>query len=128
MSSIQKEHNATENTLAERTYGTFATGTCCSSLSTKFDRLAYAPIDGPTKNRAKKHDVIDGDSLAGERVNPGYVYFNKQAPSFANDNTAVSAVAGFKNTPLAYEVPVSGYIDKVEHLLYLEDVRSQYYT
>ena len=54
--------------------------------------------------------------MAGERVDPGDVYVNKQTPTNANDNTTVSAVAaGFKNTPLTYKAPVSGYIDKVKH-------------
>ena len=85
-------------------------------IFTRFDRLADAPIDDTTKKRVKKYDIIDGDGLAmaGERVDPGDVYVNKQTPTNANDNTTVSAVAaGFKNTPLTYKAPVSGYIDKV---------------
>ena len=67
--------------------------------------------------------------MAGEREDHGDVYFNKQTTTNANDNTAVSGVAaGFKNTPLTYKAPVSGYIDKVRHPLYCEDVRSRYYT
>lgn len=60
--------------------------------------------------------------MAGERVDPGDVYVNKQTPTNANDNTTVSAVAaGFKNTPLTYKAPVSGYVDKVRsrHILKL---------
>lgn len=82
----------------------------------RFDRLADAPVDETTKKRVKKYDIIDGDGLAmaGERVDPGDVYVNKQTPTNANDNTTVSAVAaGFKNTPLTYKAPVSGYVDKV---------------
>jgi len=71
--------------------------------------------------------MIDGDGLAGERVDPRDVYFNKQTPTNANDSTTVSAVvAGFKNTPLTNKAPVSGYIDMFEHPLYCEDVCSQY--
>jgi len=115
----------------ERTYDTFATKACYSSLPTRFDRLAGAPIDELTKKMVKKYEIIDGDgmAMAGERVDPEDVYVNKQTPTNDNDNTTVSAVAaGFKNTPLTYKAPVSGYIDKVEHPLYFEDVRSQYYT
>ena len=62
-------------------------------------------------------------------MDPGDVYFNKQTPTNANDNTTLSAVAaGIKNTPKTYNAPVSGYIDKVEHPLYCEDVCSQYYV
>jgi DNA-directed RNA polymerase III subunit RPC2 len=102
----------------ERTYDdTFTTENILLNL-TRFDRLADAPIDETTKKKVKKYDIIDGDGLAmtGERVDPGDVYVNKQTPTNANDNTTVSAVpAGFKNTPLAYKAPVSGYIDKVRH-------------
>ena len=126
-----------KNTTLIRKYpnGTYArqfpNRTCYLPIPTRFDRLADAPIDEPTKKKVKKYDIIDGDGLAmaGERVDPGDVYINKQTPTNANDNTTVSAVAaGFKNTPLTYKAPVSGYIDKVKHPLYCEDVRSQYYT
>jgi len=94
-----------------------------------FDRLVYAPIDESTEKTVQKYEIVDGDSLAGERMEPGDAFFNNQTPTNANANTAVSAVAaGFKNTPLLYKAPVSGYIDKVEHPLYFEDVLSQYYT
>jgi len=86
-------------------------------------------MDESTKKKVQKYEIIDGGGLAGECMEPGDVYFNKQTPTIANANTAVSAVAaGFMNTPLTYRAPVSGYIDKVEHPLYFEDVRSQYYT
>ena len=82
----------------------------------------------PWRNRRRKvqqYDIIDGDGLAGERVDPEDVYVNKQTPTNANDNTTVSAVAaGFKNTPLTNKAPVPGYIDMVEHPLYCEDVCS----
>ena len=90
------------------------------------DRLAYAPMDESTKKKVQKYDIIDWDGLAGERVDPGDVYFNKQTPTNANDSTTVSAAAGFMNTPLTDKAPVSGYIDMVEHPLYCEDVCSQY--
>jgi DNA-directed RNA polymerase III subunit RPC2 len=98
---------------------------------TRFDRLADAPVDETTKKKVKKYDIIDGDGLAmaGERVDPGDIYVNKQTPTNANDNTTVSAVAaGFKNTPLTYKAPVSGYIDKVKHSSYCEAIFSQSYT
>ena len=97
---------------------------------TRFDRLADAPIDEMTKKKVKKYDIIDGDGLAmaGERVDPGDVYVNKQTPTNANDNTTVSAVAaGYKNTPLAYKAPVSGHIDKVRPSQDCETICSQYY-
>jgi len=63
--------------------------------------------------------------MAGERVDPGDVYSNKQTPTNANYSTTVSAVtAGFKNTPRTYKAPVSGYIDKVVRSLYGGDIRS----
>lgn len=127
----ERTQRSSENTLMERTYDIFRTETCYSSLYTRFDRLADAPIDETTKKRVKKYDIIDGDGLAmaGERVDPGDIYVNKQTPTNANDNTTVSAVAaGFKNTPLTYKAPVSGYIDKVKYPLCCEDVPSQSYT
>jgi len=102
-----------------------------SLIFTRFDRLAGAPIDETTKKKVKKFDTIDGDvlAMAGGRVDPGDVYVNKQTPTNANDNTTVSAVvAGFKNTPLTYKAPVSGYIDKVRYPSYFNAVRLQYYT
>ena len=62
-----------------------------SLIFTRFDRLADAPIDETTKKKVKKFDIIDGDGLAmaGERVDPGDVYVNKQTPTNANDNTTV---------------------------------------
>jgi len=124
----ERTQRSSKNTATERTYDTFATETCYSPLPTRFDRLVHAPIDGPTKKNVKKCDIIDGDGLAGERVDPRDVYFNKQIPTNANANatTTLSAVAaGFKNTPMTNKAPVSGYIDKVEHPLYCEDVFSQ---
>jgi len=114
----ERTQRSSENTPMERTYDTFPTETCYLSLPTSFDRLADAPVDETTKKKVKKYDIIDGDGLAmaGERVDPGDIYVNKQTPTNANDNTTVSAVAaGFKNTPLTYKAPVSGYIDKVKH-------------
>jgi len=65
-------------------------------------------MEEPTKKKVQKYDIIDGDGLAGERVDPGDVYFNKQTPTNANDNTTRSALAaGFKNTPLTNKAPVS---------------------
>jgi len=123
----ERTQRLSENTPAERTYDTFATETCYSPLPTRFGHLAYAPMEEPTKKNIQKYDIIDGDSLAGEHVDPGDVEFDKQAPTNDNDNTTVSVVAaGFKNTPLTYQAPASGYIDKVEHPLYCEDVCSQY--
>jgi len=123
----ERTQRLSENTPAERTYDTFVTETCYSPLPTRFDRLAYAPMEEPTKQKVEKYDIIDRDGSAGERVDSGDVYFNKQTPTNANDSTTVSAVAaGFKNTPLTNKAPVSGYIDMVEHPLYCEDVCSQY--
>ena len=114
----------------ERTYDTFATEACYPSLPTRFDRLAGAPIDELTKKMVKKYEIIDGDgmAMAGERVDPEDVYVNKQTPTNDNDNTTVSVAAGFKNTPLTYKAPVSGYIDKVRYPSYFNAVRLQYYT
>jgi len=85
-------------------------------------------MEEPTKKKVQKYDIIDGDGLAGERADPGDVYFNKQTPTNANANTicSVSSSGRFKNTPLTDKAPVSGYIDMVEHPLYCEDVCSQY--
>lgn len=51
----------------------------------------------------------------GERVDPGDVYVNKQSPTNATDNTFTGQAASvpYKNTPLSYKSPVSGYVDKV---------------
>lgn len=65
----------------------------------------------------KKYDIIQADGLAGvgERVDPGDVYINKQAPTNANDNsfTGQAATVPYKNTPMTYKSPVAGQIDKV---------------
>lgn len=67
----------------------------------------------------KKYDILQSDGIAGagERVDPGDVYINKQTPTNANDNSyaAGTAVAtdSFKNAPLSYKSPIAGYIDKV---------------
>jgi len=82
----------------------------------RFDRLADAPLD-ETGQISKKYDIIQHDGLAGvgERVDPGDVYVNKQSPSNATDNTFTGQAASvpYKNAPLTYKSPVSGYIDKV---------------
>jgi len=117
----ERNQRPSENTPTERTYDISSTETCYSPILTRFDRLADAPIDEPTKKKVEKYDIIDRDGLAkaGERVDPGDVYVNKQTPTNANEKTAVSAVAaGFKNTPLTYKAPASGYIDKVKHPLF----------
>jgi len=82
----------------------------------RFDRLGDAPLD-ETGQISKKYDIIQHDGLAGvgERVDPGDVYVNKQSPSNATDNTFTGQAASvpYKNAPLTYKSPVSGYIDKV---------------
>ena len=69
----ERTQRLSENTPAERTCDTFATETCYSPLHTRFDRLAYEPMEEPTKKQVPKYDMIDGDGLAGERVDPGDV-------------------------------------------------------
>ena len=85
-------------------------------LSSRFDRLADAPID-ENGQIAKKYDIIQSDGLAGvgERVDPGDVYVNKQTPSNSTDNTFTGQAASvpYRNTPLSYKSPVAGNIDKV---------------
>ena len=51
----------------------------------------------------------------GERVDHGDVFVNKQSPTNATDNpfTGQPASVPYKNAPLSYKSPVSGYIDKV---------------
>jgi len=127
MPSIQKEHNAypkipQRNVRTTRSRPKHVTHIYLPSLTVLHTR--------PWTNRRRKgqkYDIINGDGLTGERVDPGDAYFNKQRPANTNANTTVSAVAaGFKNTPLTYKAPVSGYIDKVEHPLYCGDVCSQH--
>jgi len=112
MSSIQKKNTTLiRNAPMERTYDTFPTETWYSPLPTRIDRVAYAPIDEPTKKRLKNTRSSMGTvlAMAGEHVDPGDVHFNKQTPTNANYNTTMSAVAaGFKNAPLPYKAPVSG--------------------
>jgi hypothetical protein len=87
-----------------------------SPLFRRFDRLADAPFD-ENGQVLKKYDIIQSDGLAGvgERVDPGDVYVNKQSPTNATDNTFTGQAASvpYKNAPLSYKSPVSGYIDKV---------------
>ncbi|CED85369.1 beta and beta-prime subunits of dna dependent rna-polymerase [Phaffia rhodozyma] len=84
-----------------------------------FDRIADTPLAPGTNVPLKKYDILQSDGIAGagERVDPGDVYINKQTPTNANDNsyTAGTAVATdtFKNAPLSYKSPIAGYIDKV---------------
>jgi DNA-directed RNA polymerase III subunit RPC2 len=84
-----------------------------------YDRIADAPLDEETGLPQKRYDIIQSDGIAGagERVDPGDVYINKQTPTNANDNSfnpgTASAPASFKNAPLSYKSPIAGYIDKV---------------
>lgn len=58
---------------------------------------------------------MDGLAGVGERVDPGDIYINKQAPTNATDNTFTGQAASvpYKNTPMTYKSPVAGNIDKV---------------
>ncbi|KIJ23197.1 hypothetical protein M422DRAFT_276275 [Sphaerobolus stellatus SS14] len=81
-----------------------------------YDRLADAPVDENGEIPIKYLSVeSDGLAGAGERLNPGDVYVNKQTPSNANDNsyTGQPGAASYKNTPMSYKSPVAGYVDKV---------------
>lgn len=86
-----------------------------TSLPTRFDRLADAPVENGQIH--KKYDIIQPDGLAGvgERVDPGDVYINKQTPANANDNsfTGQASAVSYKNSPMAYKSPIPGNIDKV---------------
>jgi len=74
---LEKTQHSSENVTMERTYDAFTTESCYSPLPTRFDRLAYAPMDESTKKKVQKYEIIDGGSLAGECMEPGDVYFNK---------------------------------------------------
>jgi DNA-directed RNA polymerase III subunit RPC2 len=58
---------------------------------------------------------MDGLAGVGERVDPGDIYINKQAPTNATDQhfTGQAASVPYKNTPMTYKSPVAGNIDKV---------------
>ena len=82
-----------------------------------FDRLADAPVNehGEPLRRFEALEA-DGISGAGERLEPGDVYINKQIPTNANDNSAgtmLNSAITYKNAPLSYKSPVEGYIDQV---------------
>ena len=60
--------------------------------------------------------VPDGITGAGERLEPGAVFVNKQMPTNANDNsagTALHSAVSYKSAPLSYKAPVEGYVDQV---------------
>lgn len=84
-----------------------------------YDRIADTPMEEGTNIPLKRYDILQSDGIAGagERVDPGDVYVNKQTPTNANDNSfnpGTSAVqSSFKNAPLSYKAPIAGYIDKV---------------
>lgn len=82
-----------------------------------FDRLADAPVD-ENGEVPSKYSSLEADGLAGagERLNPGDVYINKQTPSNANDNSFTGqpgASTTYRNTPMTYKYPIPGYVDKV---------------
>jgi DNA-directed RNA polymerase III subunit RPC2 len=60
--------------------------------------------------------AVEGDGLAGAgaKVDPTWVYVNKQTPTNANDNNMESiAPSKWKNAPMSYKAPEPGYIDKL---------------
>lgn len=82
-----------------------------------FDRLADAPAD-EFGEVPPKYSSLEADGLAGagERLNPGDVYINKQTPSNANDNSFTGQPGSsttYRNTPMTYKYPIPGYVDKV---------------
>jgi DNA-directed RNA polymerase III subunit RPC2 len=85
-------------------------------LFCRYDRLADAPVDD-NGDIPKKFEIIEADGLAapGERIDPGSVYINKQTPSNASDNTFKGQASSvqYRNTPMTYKAPISGYIDKM---------------
>jgi len=82
-----------------------------------FDRLADAPVT-ERGERLRRFDVLEADGIAGagERLEPGDVFVNKQMPTNANDNSAgtlLSSAVTYKSAPLSYKAPVEGYVDQV---------------
>lgn len=82
----------------------------------RFDRLADAPLD-ENGEVMKKYELIQPDGLAGagERVESGDIFVNKQTPANAADNSfnGPAASVQYKNTGMAYKSPTVGYVDKV---------------
>ncbi|KAI5452589.1 DNA-directed RNA polymerase III complex subunit Rpc2 [Naganishia albida] len=84
-----------------------------------FDRLANPPqvtdANGVTRNE-ERFFAVEGDGLAGAgaKVDPSWVYVNKQTPSNANDNNIESlGPTTWRNAPMSYKAPEPGYIDKL---------------
>ncbi|PKI83324.1 Ret1p [Malassezia vespertilionis] len=81
-----------------------------------FDRLADAPVS-ESGERLRRFDTLEMDGIAGagERLEPGDVFVNKQVPANANDNSAgtVHTDMSYKAAPLSYKAPVEGYVDQV---------------
>lgn len=85
-----------------------------------YDRLADAPTfvdeNGEVKNE-DRYQAIEGDGLpgAGARLDPQWIYVNKQIPSNATENSvnADQQMTRWKNQPMTYKSPEGGYVDKV---------------
>ena len=66
----------------------------------------------------RRFEVLEADGIsgAGERLEPGDVFVNKQMPANANDNSAgavLNSAVTFKSVPLSYKAPVEGFVDQV---------------
>ena len=82
-----------------------------------FDRLADAPVTD-SGERMRRFECLEADGIAGagERLEPGDVFVNKQMPTNANDNSAgtmLNTAVSYKSAPLSYKAPVEGYVDQV---------------
>ncbi len=85
-----------------------------------FDRLADPPTDivNGEKRNQERFTAVDSDGLAsqGARLDPSWVYVNKQTPSNAAENASggeALLTREWKAAPMSYKAPEGGYVDKV---------------
>ncbi|KDQ20564.1 hypothetical protein BOTBODRAFT_26567 [Botryobasidium botryosum FD-172 SS1] len=81
-----------------------------------YDRLADAVV-GEDGYALKQYEAIQPDGIAGvgQPLKSGDIYINKQTPMNANDNTFTGSADNvqYKNAPMSYKSPETGYVDKV---------------
>ncbi|WFD25347.1 DNA-directed RNA polymerase [Malassezia nana] len=82
-----------------------------------YDRLADAPVNEHGEP-LRRYESLEADGItgAGERLESGDVFVNKQMPTNANDNSAgtvLHSAVSYKSAPLSYKAPVEGYVDQV---------------
>jgi len=85
-----------------------------------YDRLADPPVDivdGEKRNQ-ERYTAVDSDGLAsqGARLDPTWIYVNKQTPANASENASggeALVTREWKSAPMSYKAPEGGYVDKV---------------